>query len=73
MKKKKRLAMLAQQEKQAQKPAEKKFLTPADCDVGASPQISKGNVYSKKHGGGGKMSPLVHADKFKLGVRKQKN
>ena len=45
-------------------------MTPADCDIGASPQMAKGSVYSKKHGGGGKMSPIVHADRFKLGRKK---
>ena len=74
MKKKRRLAMLAGENK-AKKEAEKAtagggFLTPADCDIGASPQMAKGSVYSKKHGGGGKMSPIAHADRFKLGRKK---
>lgn len=42
----------------------------ADCDIGASPQIMKGSVFSKKNGGGGMVtSPIVHADRWKLGKR----
>jgi hypothetical protein len=40
-----------------------------DCDIGMSPQVMKGSVFSKKKGGGGLTSPIVHADKFKLGRR----
>ena len=40
-----------------------------DCDLGMSPQVMKGSVFSKKKGGGGLTSPIVHADKFKLGKR----
>ena len=60
-------------EKQAQQAKQEPagFLTPADCDIGASPQMAKGSVYSKRHGGGGKHSPIVHADRFKVGWKKQ--
>ena len=75
MKKKRRLAMLAgEKQAAANKEAEKAtggFMTPADCDIGASPVMSKGSIYSKKHGGGGKMSPIMHADRFKVGRKKQ--
>ena len=30
----------------------------ADCDLGASPQMSKGAIYNKKTGGGMKESPI---------------
>lgn len=40
-----------------------------DCDLGMSPQVMKGSVFNKKKGGGGLTSPIVHADKFKLGRR----
>ena len=39
-----------------------------DAELGASPQMSKGGVFTKRMGGG-KMSPLQHSDKFKLGKR----
>ena len=41
----------------------------ADCDLGASPQMSKGAIYNKKQGGGGKESPLYQAAQYKLGRR----
>ena len=40
-----------------------------EADIGASPQMSKGSIYTKGNGGGGKMSPLHQADKYKLGRR----
>ena len=73
--KKKRLAALQASKKQkalaAQQEPPKKtggFLGIADCDLGASPQMSKGAIYSKKDGGGGKESPLYQAaqQKYKL-------
>mmetsp|Transcript_4630 Transcript_4630/g.7853 ORF Transcript_4630/g.7853 Transcript_4630/m.7853 type:complete len:84 (+) Transcript_4630:271-522(+) len=73
MKKRKRLAALQNQSKQAaakkeqEKQATVGILGVADCDIGASPQITKGSVFSK----GGKMSPIVRADRFKLGKRKE--
>ena len=39
-----------------------------DAELGASPQLSKGGVFTKKMGGL-RMSPLQHQDKFKLGRR----
>ena len=83
MKKRRRLQALQKQSQQnnqaeaAQKAAETQDTEPkkgfsiaqADCDLGMSPQIMKGSVFSKKKGGGGLTSPIVHADKFKLGKR----
>tara|TARA_B110000902_G_C14049598_1_gene491126 strand:- start:184 stop:318 length:135 start_codon:yes stop_codon:yes gene_type:complete len=43
-------------------------MTMNDAELGASPQLSKGGVFTKRMGGG-KMSPLQHSDKFKLGRR----
>ena len=71
MKKRRRLQALAS--KANEKKEEKKeagILGVADCDIGASPVMAKGSVFSKKTGGvGGKMSPIVRAEKFKLGRR----
>ena len=85
MKKRKRLAVLAKQSQQqnqgAQQPVAPKKepettegkagfkIGGQDCDIGMSPQVMKGSVFNKKKGGGGLTSPIVHADKFKLGRR----
>ena len=37
-----------------------------ESDIGLSPNVMKGSVFSKKKG---PMSPIGHADKFKLGRR----
>ena len=55
MKKKKRLAALKQQ--QEDKPKQEGILGVADCDIGASPQMSKGSMLSKQLGYG-KASPI---------------
>jgi|APGre2960657423_1045063.scaffolds.fasta_scaffold314758_1 hypothetical protein len=69
MKKKKRLAAL-NQKKKAEEIKPVGGFGVVDCDLGASPQILKGSVFSKKNGGGGgTFSPIAHADKFKLGKR----
>ena len=41
-----------------------------ECEMGASPQMSKGAIWSRNMGGGGKTSPIVQAVHFKLGKRK---
>ena len=85
MKKRKRLAALAKQNKQAAEQEQKKQeeaetsgaggkgagfkIGQQDCDLGMSPQVMKGSVFRKDRGGGGLTSPIVHADKFKLGRR----
>lgn len=38
-----------------------------ESDIGLSPNVMKGSVFSKKNKG--PMSPIGHADKFKLGRR----
>ena len=53
MKKKMRLAALQKNKAEAAKP-KTSILGVADCDIGLSPQLSKGSILSK----GGKMSPL---------------
>ena len=46
-------------------------MTPADCDVGASPQMSKGNILAKmREKKDVKSSPLMSATAFKLGKKK---
>ena len=59
--KKKRLAAMKDASKKAQqtKPAATSILGIADCDLGASPQMSKGAIYNKKSKEGGmRSSPL---------------
>ena len=82
MKKRKRLAQLKAKAAVAQlETGAPEFVTPAataapassilgmaDCDLGASPQISKGSVFTKKQNGM-MTSPIQHAAKFKLGRR----
>ena len=83
MKKRKRLAQLKAKAAATVQPVETgeaEFITPAtaapassilgmgECDLGASPQISKGSVFTKKQNGM-MTSPIQHAAKFKLGRR----
>ena len=70
MKKKRFAAMQAAQKKKAAEQKPGMSLGIADCDIGASPQMSKGAIYSKKFGGGAKSSPLQVAVQFKLGRKK---
>ena len=71
-KKRKRLQALQQaKEKKEESKQGGISLGIGECDIGASPQMAKGSIYSKKtNAGGGKMSPLIHANKFNLGARK---
>jgi len=78
MKKRKRLAQLKAKAAAEKAPAEttapettataSSILGMADCDLGASPQISKGSVFTKKQNGM-MTSPIQHAAQFKLGRR----
>ena len=68
MSKKKRLMAIRQNEKKEKKP-EAGILGVADCDIGASPQKSKGSIFKKGLGGGGKESPIIHAHRFQLGKK----
>ena len=82
MKKRKRLAALAKQGQQQNQGAQQTKKEPEaenkagfkiggqDCDLGMSPQVMKGGVFSrKKVAGGGMTSPIAHAERFKLGRR----
>lgn len=78
MKKRKRLAQLKAKAAAAQETpveatgpattAASSILGMGECDLGASPQISKGSVFTKKQNGM-MTSPIQHAAKFKLGRR----
>ena len=74
--KKKRLAAMAAAQKKAKEQQEANnkpggIMGISDCDIGASPQMSKGAIFSKKQNqGGGKSSPLAVAVQFKLGKKK---
>lgn len=78
MKKRKRLAQLKAKAAAAQDSVEatgpsttapaSSILGMGECDLGASPQISKGSVFTKKQNGM-MTSPIQHAAKFKLGRR----
>lgn len=59
MKKRKRLNQLAAQEERNKKQQQETggVLGISDCDLGNSPQMSKGSIMGKKKAGG-KMSPL---------------
>ena len=62
-KKKRRLAAIAKKE------GEKGLnMGINDCDLGASPQMNKGSLIGKKNGG--RMSPLMSANKFQMGKKK---
>ena len=61
--KKKRFAALQKNKKtkeaqKEQKPMGGFNIGIEEADIGASPQMSKGSIYTKGNGGGGKMSPL---------------
>lgn len=69
--KKKRLAAALAAKKQVKAPEVKSggFMNVVESDLGASPQMSKGAIYQKNQGGGGKWSPLHQATQYKLGRR----
>ena len=67
---KKRMAqMAAAKKKAAAKEQKESMLSIGDCDIGASPQMQKGAIFSKRDGGGGKSSPIYQAMAYKLGRR----
>ena len=68
--KKKRLAAIQKASKEQEKPKQAVSLGIADCDLGASPQMSKGLIFNKKTGSGGmRSSPIQSALHFQLGKR----
>ena len=61
MKKRKRLNQLAAQEKEKNSQHAGGVLGVNDCDLGASPQMSKGSMFAKHSQPTGKHSPLMKA------------
>ena len=71
---KKRMHQMAEKAKaETKQPAATKqgggVLGIADCDLGASPVMTKGAIFNKKDGGGGKSSPLFQARQFYQGKK----
>ena len=73
MKKRRRMAQLGKEKEAAKKKPASGFagMSITQADIGASPQMQKGGIFTKKEQGAHN-SPLAHADKWKLGKRNKK-